>query len=197
MTYSITQNVSRETQDKLRAYHELLLQWQERINLIANVENAWERHFIDSAQLIDLFRTRNCQLLDMGSGAGFPGLVLAILGIEDVHLVESDLRKTLFLKEAARITNTKVTIHNRRVESLPKLNADVVTARAMADLDMLLNYAYPHMKKDAFCIFPKGKNWSIELEVARRSWSFDVQTTSSITSDDSALLRIQNVKPAG
>src|SRR5258706_10017837 len=93
-------NVSRETIGRLEAYHQLLLKWQPKINLVGDPENAWERHFLDSAQLIEFLPDRTVKLLDIGSGAGFPGLVLAIMGMQNVHLVESDQRKAAFLKEA-------------------------------------------------------------------------------------------------
>jgi 16S rRNA (guanine527-N7)-methyltransferase len=193
MSYDIARIVSRETIARLELYRDLLLQWQQRINLIADIDNIWERHFIDSAQLFSLFHDRNASVLDMGSGAGFPGLVLSIMGMEQMHLAESDRRKVEFLKEAKRITGASAQIHHTRVEALEAPKFDVVTSRALANIHTLLTLATPHMKENAFCIFPKGKNWSIEVEEARKHWQCDVEQLPSITHAEGAILLIRNI----
>lgn len=197
MTYTIDRIVPRETIAKLESYHALLLEWQTRINLIATPEQAWERHFLDSAQLFHLFRSRNDLCLDMGSGAGFPGLVLSIMGMPNIHIIDSDRKKILFMKEVARITGAAAIFHHGRVESTPLPPMDAITSRALADVSMLLSYATPHLKKDAYCLFPKGKNWSIEIEQARNYWSFDAETIPSQTNPESAILRIKNIQSLG
>ena len=126
--------VSRETLERLTIYADLLVKWQAKINLVGpeTLADLWSRHMLDSAQLFPLIRPDAKRLVDLGSGAGFPGLVLGVMGAPDVHLVESDARKCAFLREAARLTGTTVTIHNKRIEQVAPLGADVVTARALA-----------------------------------------------------------------
>jgi len=151
--------VSRETIHRLSTYLDLLKRWQARINLVseASLKDAWRRHFLDSAQLYPLIQPASARVYDIGSGAGFPGLVLAIMGLTDVHLVESDQRKSAFLREAARITTAKVQIHTQRVESLSPNDADFVTARGCAALPELLDLAKPLLKPSGICIFLKGR----------------------------------------
>ena len=122
--------VSRETLERLTAYADLLVKWQAKINLVGpdTIPSLWRRHFLDSAQVFPLLPQGIHRLVDMGSGAGFPGLVLAVMGVGDVHLIESDARKCAFLREAARITGTPVTVHNARIENLAPLGADVEAA---------------------------------------------------------------------
>ncbi|MCC7046403.1 MAG: 16S rRNA (guanine(527)-N(7))-methyltransferase RsmG [Alphaproteobacteria bacterium] len=129
-------DVSRETLDRLAAYVELLKRWQARINLVAasTLDDVWRRHILDSAQLYRFVEPKSARLYDIGSGAGFPGLVLAIMGLSDVHLIESDRRKIEFLREAARITATKITLHGKRVETIAPADADFVTALGCASL---------------------------------------------------------------
>ena len=130
MAFQALTKVSREKIERLQCYAALLCQWQARINLVgeSTLVDLWRRHFWDSAQLLQIFpRNYHC-LVDIGSGAGFPGLVLAILREGDIHLVEANARKGIFLHEAARITRTSVTIHTARAETLTPWPADVVTA---------------------------------------------------------------------
>jgi 16S rRNA (guanine527-N7)-methyltransferase len=129
--------VSRETLARLEAYAALLLAWNRRVNLVGRgtEEDLWRRHMLDSAQLHPLIPAGARTLVDLGSGAGFPGLVLAILGGPHVHLVESDQRKAVFLREAARVTGAAAMVHAIRIEAAPPLAADIVTARALAPLD--------------------------------------------------------------
>jgi len=147
----------------LRAYGENLQKWQKRINLIgkATVDDMWSRHFLDSAQLFDLLPDKVDRLIDIGSGAGFPGLVLAVLikhrGGPNVHLIEADGRKAAFLTETNRILAAGAVVHRCRAESLPDLRADVITARAVAPLDRLIGLAEPFLKEQTVCLFPKGK----------------------------------------
>src|SRR5882724_3730404 len=151
--------VSRETLTKLERLTELLLKWQRAINLVAanSLQDVWRRHILDSAQLYPLLPPDTRSLIDIGSGAGFPGLVLAAMGVPDVHSVESDQRKCAFQREAARVAGLSVTIHAQRVESLPKMQADAIISRACADLPQLLDYAYPFMSPSSRCLFLKGQ----------------------------------------
>jgi 16S rRNA (guanine527-N7)-methyltransferase len=139
-------NVSRETLTQLEAYAELLLKWQPKINLISGktIPELWTRHFLDSAQLIELCPPGATTLIDLGSGAGFPGLVLAIMSTMTVHLIESDTRKSAFLREAARIAGVsdRVTVHPARAEAVDLPPAAIISARALASLSDLLPLAH-------------------------------------------------------
>src|SRR6202012_3858963 len=132
-------DVSRETRERLAAYVALLAKWNAKINLVgpATLPDVWRRHILDSAQ-VHALDADAAVLVDLGSGAGLPGLILAILGGPEVHLIESDLRNAAFLQEAARQTGTKLTIHAKRIDAAPAIQADVVTARALARLANLL-----------------------------------------------------------
>ncbi len=183
------------TLDRLAAYVDVLAKWQPRINLVGpdTMGDVWRRHIADSAQLYPLIPQGTRRLVDLGSGAGFPGLVLAILGVPDVHLVESDQRKGAFLLEAARVTDTKISWHGARAESLPPLEADVVSARALAPLSKLLPLARRHLKKGGLCLFPKGKNAEDELTEALKESTIAVERTVSITDPQATIFRIREV----
>lgn len=190
--------VSRETLDRLAAYLALLERWQPRINLVSRttLAEAGTRHFLDSAQLHPLLPDSARVLVDLGSGAGFPGLVLAMLGVPDVHLIESDGRKCAFLREAARVTGTPVTVHNRRIEAVPPFAADVVTARALAPLDDLLALSEPFLGAAGTALFLKGRQAEDELTLARRHWRMQAEMIDSITEPEGRVLRIREVARA-
>lgn len=185
-------DVSRETLDKLDVYANLLEKWQKRINLVSRktLPELWTRHFLDSAQIMRALPDGTNTLVDMGSGAGFPGLILAILGVPDVHLIESDTRKTAFLREAARVTDTQVTLHNARIEDVPPFPADVVTARALAPIRQLLDYAHPFLAENGgFCIFPKGRRYKEELDEAGKNLPRDIEILTSLSDPESVLIK--------
>ena len=193
-------NVSRETYDKLKTYESLLREWQGRFNLIGKgtIENIWERHFLDSAQLINFIPNTAKKMCDFGSGAGFPGMVLAIMLQEKtpylkVTLVESTGKKTMFLNQVKQDTNTNVEILNCRVENLSTQKFDIITSRAMTNLNNLLAYAYPYCKKETLCLFPKGKKYAEEIEVAKKGWHFDCQIKYSEQSSEGKILLINNI----
>src|SRR5262249_11206001 len=158
----------------LRRYAETLVKWQNSINLVApdSLNDLWRRHILDSAQLKPLIPPATSSLADMGSGAGFPGLVLAILGVPNVHLIESDARKCVFIAEAARAAGLKPgedpVIHRARLENLKGLVVDVVTARACAPLAKLLGYAGPFLHGGSTCLFLKGAAVDEELTEAKK-----------------------------
>lgn len=192
-------NVSRETLDRLKVYQGLLEQWQKKLNLVSNstVSVAWERHFLDSYQLLSHLPLNPISLIDLGSGAGFPGLVLAILRPEDltVTLVESDFKKCIFLENVSRETKSKVTILQSRIESLANsLLFDVITARALAPLPLLLTYAFPLMKENSMGLFLKGKDVEKEIEAAQKNWRFDLEIYPSLTDSKASILKIENLK---
>lgn|SRR5690348_2520415 len=157
--------VSRETLERLRAYVDLLSAWNRRINLVGSntIGDVWRRHILDSAQLMPMLPDGTRVVVDIGSGAGLPGLILAILGVPDVHLVESDQRKAAFLREAQRVTATPVKIHAQRVEQLAPIAADVIVARAVASVDNLLLMVDKFRKPHTICLFLRGKGIEGEL----------------------------------
>ncbi len=167
--------VSRETRDRLQAYADLLKRWQRRINLVGrdSVPGLWHRHIRDSAQLLPLLPDGARTLVDLGSGAGFPGLILAILGVPEVRLIESDQRKAAFLAEAARVTGVRVTIETRRIEDVPACAADIVTARALAPLDRLLPLVRRFVRPDSVVLLLKGQDVDRELTEATKSGIID------------------------
>ncbi|MEM7225055.1 MAG: 16S rRNA (guanine(527)-N(7))-methyltransferase RsmG [Pseudomonadota bacterium] len=192
--------VSRETLAKLEIYHQLLARWNARINLVsrASLADAWRRHFLDSAQLLQYLppvpKDRDRVMVDLGSGAGFPGLVLACLGVGDVHLVESDQRKAVFLREVARQADVPVTIHCARIERLARFPADLVVSRACAPLTQLLLYSARFAKSGESalpaCLFLKGKNLDEELTAAQKVWKMTFESFPSRSDPNGTILRI-------
>jgi 16S rRNA (guanine527-N7)-methyltransferase len=187
--------VSRETRGRLAQYVDLLRQWNARVNLVSrlSLDDAWRRHVLDSAQLFPLIPAEARVLVDLGSGAGFPGLVLAILGVPEVHLIESDARKCAFLREAARVTETSVSIHAQRIEAMAPLPADVITARALASLPDLLDLAVPFLQPHTMCVFLKGKNAAEELRQARLRRQMKERVVPSRTDPDASVVIIEQV----
>jgi 16S rRNA (guanine527-N7)-methyltransferase len=180
---------------RLEAYAGLLAEWSPRINLVASstLADPWRRHFLDSAQLLPLVPLGAQSLIDLGSGAGFPGLVLAILGIPGVELIESDARKCAFLREAARCAGAAVQVRNARIDSLPARPVDVVTARGCAPLDRLLPLAARFIGPGTVCLFPKGEQAGQELAAARQGWEFDVTRHDSRTDPRGVLLCLSRI----
>ena len=195
-------NVSRETFEKLKTYECLLKEWQTKFNLVSNstLENAWERHFLDSVQLFKLIPQTAKTLMDFGSGAGFPGMVIAIMANAKtpylkVSLVESTTKKTLYLNEVKKQVGVEVEIINERIEKIKPHIVDVITSRAMTSLDALLQYALPFCGKKTVCIFPKGKKYAEELQEAQKKWSFSCQIVDSEQSDEGKILVITDLRP--
>lgn len=190
--------VSRETICHLEIYKTLLETWQKKINLVSasTLSHTWERHFEDSLQLLPHLPQTKSTLIDLGSGAGFPGLVLAICRQEtlDVTLVEADLRKCLFLENVSRETFLRVTVLRSRIESLSGIKGDVITARALAPLSDLLEYAFPLMKKTSTCLFLKGKEVEKEIEMAKKKWEFCLEIFPSLTDSGGRILKISQLQ---
>ena len=194
-------DVSRETLQRLEIYSDLLIRWNKRINLVApqSIEQLWERHFLDSAQIFGMIPVNTRLCADFGSGGGFPGLVAAILGAEltphtSFSMVEADQRKSVFLRTVVRETGIKASVFAGRIEELPKLNADVITARALAPLSKLLAYAEVHGQASTRCIFPKGERHRREIDEALENWSFDCKTYPSKTDADAVILVVGDIK---
>lgn len=188
-------NVSRETLKRLRSYADLLVRWQASINLVGEntLQDLWRRHFWDSAQLVPFVPKTPCVITDLGSGAGFPGLVLSILLDVEVNLVESSGKKLAFLREAARLTDANVVLHQGRIENLLLPKSDLVTARALAPLNKLLDLAVPVLSPSGACLFLKGARAEEELTEAKKEWKMRVSRFPSATSIDGVILSIQDI----
>jgi 16S rRNA (guanine527-N7)-methyltransferase len=194
-------DVSRETSDKLAILAGELVRWQAIKNLVgpATLTDIWGRHIADSLQLLGLAPDTKTWL-DLGSGAGFPGLVLAIAGSErglHVHLVESNARKCAFMRHVARLTEAPATIHDARLEdTVPQFvgRADVVSARALASLSDLVRWTAPLLKTGTIGVFPKGREALAELTAASKSWKFEAEILPSRTDSEARILRITHLK---
>ncbi|SDB64557.1 16S rRNA (guanine(527)-N(7))-methyltransferase RsmG [Belnapia rosea] len=191
--------VPRETEERLRDYLALLIRWNARINLVAQAapDTLWVRHVVDSAQLAPFVPPGPGPLIDLGSGAGFPGLVLAALTGRETHLVESDRRKCAFLQEAARLLGlSQVIIHPTRIEAAATLPlAAVVSARALAPLSQLLRYTHRLLLPGGVALFPKGRNVTEELTAAAAGWTMRTERFASRTDPDSTILRLSEISP--
>jgi 16S rRNA (guanine527-N7)-methyltransferase len=196
-------DVSRETTARLDAYATLLTKWNPAINLVARstLPDLWKRHILDSAQLLDLAPKGARHLVDLGSGGGFPGLVIAILAAEKrpdlrVTLVEADLRKAAFLNAVVRETGLSARVCAARSESLPPLEAEVLSARALAPLTNLIAHAERHLAECGRAIFPKGAAHEAEIAEALERWRFSVQKHPSRTDPEAVLLCIGDIARA-
>jgi 16S rRNA (guanine527-N7)-methyltransferase len=187
--------VSRETLARLERYAALLRQWSARINLVgrATLDDIWRRHFLDSAQLVEFLPDGANGVVDLGSGAGFPGLVLAILGVSGVELIEADSRKAAFLREAVRVTGAAAEIRQCRIEAVPPRNVAVVTARACAPLDRLLELARRFIGPDTTCLFLKGERAAEELTLAGKAWTMSAACHPSRADPRGTVLKLQQV----
>lgn len=181
--------------ERLEAYAALLVKWQARINLVApaTLPEMWSRHFLDSGQLLSHMKTLPGPVVDLGSGAGFPGMVLAVLGREDITLVEADRRKVAFLQEAARVTGAAVTIEACRIEALRPIRAGIVTARALAPVSELLDYARPFADESTVYLFLKGERVVDELTTARERWNMRIDKAPSLSDPRGVILRLEGV----
>ncbi|HET6928632.1 MAG TPA: 16S rRNA (guanine(527)-N(7))-methyltransferase RsmG [Hyphomicrobiaceae bacterium] len=197
-------DVSRETIERLEVYEALLRQWQKAVNLVApsTLDAVWHRHFADSAQIVRLAPAGARSWVDLGSGAGFPGLVVAILLAETgarITLIESDSRKCAFLREVARKTGITVDILSTRIEQATtqaKVEPpEVVSARALAPLDRLLGLAAPLFTPSTVGVFLKGRDAALEVETAAKAWTFAVEMVPSITETTGRVVVIRDLQP--
>ena len=200
--FARTFRVPHETVEKLELYADILRTWQKAVNLVspATLDDIWQRHFTDSAQLLNIAPTKK-SWIDLGSGGGFPGLVIAILTANQenhfVHLIESNSRKCAFLSEVARRTHTPVVIHEGRIEDIARGGkagkADVVTSRALAPLNTLLGLAGGFFAEDTLGLFLKGREASHEIDEARRNWRFECECVPSRTSGERRIVEVRNL----
>ena len=194
--------VSRETEQKLVKYGEVLTKWNAKINLVSpkTIPDLWQRHLLDSAQIIKFISPKALKIADLGTGAGFPAMVLAIIKNDfnlnfETYLVESDTKKCAFLQEVARICEVKnVKIINQRIEAAAPIEADLITARALTNLDDLFNYGYRHITKCGEFMFLKTQNVDNELIEAQKKWSFDYKLESSISDNAGLIIIIKNIE---
>lgn len=193
-------NVSRETFERLECFVALLEKWTPRINLISKstIPQIWTRHIQDSLQVYRMGPERFDHWVDLGSGGGFPGLVIAILAAENqdqkrVSLVESDARKSAFLRTVLRETGVSAHVFCERIEVLAPQKADVLSARALADLGTLLGFAERHLLPDGIALFSKGASWKKELSDAQTEWSFRYEVLNSETENGSVVLKIGDI----
>ena len=199
----ILDDVSRETSDRLNVFHDRLLHWTTSINLIApsTVPHAWERHILDSAQVFDFIPPDASRHIDIGSGGGLPGLVIAIIAKEKQPglastLIESDQRKATFLRSVIRELDLQADVRCARIEAVADVTGDVVTARALAPLDQLLGFVAPLMAPGGVALLQKGRQAEAEIDLARQSWSFDLVSHVSRTEADARILQIKDIRRA-
>jgi 16S rRNA (guanine527-N7)-methyltransferase len=193
--------VSRETLERVRSYLAVLDQWRERINLIGPGEgrHLWRRHVLDSLQLIEQISSDDLSVADLGSGAGFPGLVIACALAErpgaSVTLVEKSPRKSEFLEAAIAAQGLPARVLNLRIEDFPRQKFDLVTARALAPLPKLLGYAYGWLKPSGKALLMKGRDVAAEVAEAREGWTFEMSDRASLSSPEGRVLRISSIAP--
>jgi len=202
-TEQLVGSVSRETTERLDLLVSLVTKWNPTVNLVSRstLAQIWERHIADSAQLFPLRPEVCSHWVDLGSGGGFPGLVIAILFAEHtpdvrVSLVESDQRKAAFLREASRLLAVGTNVLCDRSDALEHLRADVVSARALAPLTVLCDMAYRHLKPEGVALYMKGRGHAAELKAAKRSWRFALTSTQSKTDPGAAILRLSTIRKA-
>ncbi len=193
-------NVSRETIDSLCEYESMLSKWNSKINLISKNTYAdiWNRHFLDSGQIIKHVDASRKRWVDVGSGAGFPGLVVALLLRDrkidcNLVLVEKNPKKGFFLNEVIRKLNLNVEVVNDNIYTLEPLNADILTARAFSELNNLIEISFRHRKKEGLCLFLKGENYRFELDKTLNYWFFDYDVVDSLSSSSGKIIRVKKI----
>ncbi len=192
-------DVSRETFDRLDKYVELVKRWNPKINLVSrnSLEDIWDRHILDSVQVFQCAMAADTWV-DIGTGGGFPGMVCAIMALEEspntrFQFVESDQRKSAFLRNVARECGVTCQVISKRIESVDRLEADILSARALADLRTLLSFCDRHLSENGTALLPKGANWKKELSEAQEEWKFDVEPITSLTEPQAVILKIKGV----
>ena len=190
--------VSEAVLARLQAYVALLGKWQAKINLVGkdSLNDVWRRHILDSAQLQPLLPVTAVTVADIGSGAGLPGLVLAIMkapGGPEFHLIESNARKCAFLRQASRLTEAGAIIHHTRAESLKNFKADFVVARGVSPLEKLLNTVKPLLKEGGQCLFLKGKKWREELTETQKKWIINESAIQSLSDPSGMVIKLEGI----
>jgi len=193
-------NVSRETLNSFCEYENLLCKWNKKINLVSRktLVDIWDRHFLDSAQIINHVDASEKRWVDVGAGAGFPGLVVALLLRErkidcDIVLVEKNAKKVFFLNEVIRKLNLNVKVVNNRIDCIDPLNADILTARAFSELKELIELAHRHRKERGICLFLKGENYRSELDKTLNYWFIDYDVFDSLGKSCGKIIRVRKI----
>lgn len=186
--------VSREALKRIVEFERLLLKWNKTINLISTrtSNDIMNRHILDSLQLLP-FIDRDSKIIDLGSGAGFPGIILSIAGIKDITLIESDSRKTVFLLQSSKLSSNNIRIINDRIENIDNLQCDIITSRAFAELDLIFEYSSKIKVKNKFLLH-KGAGYKNEIQKAKKHWLFNKTVHDSITSETGKILEITDLK---
>ena len=195
-----TLNVSRETLNSFCEYESLLSKWNKKINLVSKntLVDIWDRHFLDSGQIINHVDASGKIWVDVGSGAGFPGLVIALLLRDrkidcDLILVEKNTKKVFFLNEVIRNLNLNVKVINNSINCIEPLNADILTARAFSELKDLIQIAHQHRKTQGICLFLKGENYRFELDKTLNYWFFDYDVVDSLSNPSGKIIRVKKI----
>lgn len=188
----IQSSISREM---INEYKDLLLKWNKTINLISknDIDKIQERHFEDSMQLIGFIPNEYVSIIDVGSGAGFPGVILSMMGVNEMTLIESDSRKAAFLAQAIKLSSNSVQILNERVENINDLVCDIITSRAFAGLDTIFNHTKNITVKDKYLLH-KGESYQKELDEAAKHWLFNVNIHDNITFNKGKILEITDLR---
>ena len=194
-------NVSRETLARLEGYGAELEKWNRQINLVAKstISTLWERHVLDCVQIFKFRQPNDLKWVDMGSGGGLPGLIVGILAKElapemQTVLIESDHRKSSFLRQISAKYGLNCQIVSKRIEDVPPQNANIISARALASLSELLHLGEPHLTTNGRFVLMKGQRYSEEITLAKQEWTFDVAATVSLTDSEARILELQNIK---
>ena len=193
-------NVSRETLNSFCEYESLLSKWNKKINLVSKTTlvDIWNRHFLDSGQILNYVNASGKIWVDVGAGAGFPGLVVALLLRDrkincDLTLVEKNTKKVFFLNEVIRNLNLKVKVVNNCIDCIEPLNADILTARAFSELKDLIQIANQHRKEKGICLFLKGQNYKLELDKTLNYWFFDYDVFDSLSNSSGKIIRVKKI----
>ncbi len=186
--------VSREAYAKIIEYEKLLLKWNKTINLVSakTLQDTTNRHILDSLQLL-MYMDKDSKVIDLGSGAGFPAIILSIAGVEDVTLIESDSRKTAFLLQASKLSNGDLKIINDRIENIDGLSCDIITSRAFSDLDSIFNFSRKIKLRKKYLLH-KGAGYKNEIANAQKHWLFNATVHDSITSETGKILEITDLE---
>ncbi|MBR2273751.1 MAG: 16S rRNA (guanine(527)-N(7))-methyltransferase RsmG [Alphaproteobacteria bacterium] len=201
MNTDYLKNVSRETIQDLKTFQQMVLEWNSKFNLISKSTETdiWKRHIEDSLQLDKFISEKDKTMYDFGTGAGFPGLVIAIFAKYTfpnlkISLIESTTKKTIFLNEVKNKLNLDINIINERIENLKLKKADIISSRAMASLEKLFEYAINFTKENTKLLFLKGESWQKEIETAQKNWIFSFESIPSITNEKGRVLQIQKLR---
>ena len=189
-------DLSETQKEHLENFIEMLLVENENFNFIgkSTIGNIWERHILDSAQLLPLIEDKNKKFADFGTGAGFPGMVLSILGLKEIHLVEKSFRKADFLRKAKHLSPNRIFVNQTNLDDLSNIKFSCITSRALAPLPKLLNYSKRFLEENGYCLFLKGKNLKNEIEASKRDFKFEYELHPSLTSSESNIIKIFNLK---